>query len=71
MDKISIGLAAGKVWRLLDCKGNLPIKDIEIQTGLTKDEVLVAIGWLSREDKVCFAENGNLGLTSVYDEKYY
>ena len=48
----NIGEAAGVVWHLLDDKGPLSMAQIVKQSGEPRDLVLLALGWLAREDKI-------------------
>ena len=52
MEKNKIGLNAGKVWRILNEKGELSMFDLCHELGLTFEDVALAIGWLARESKV-------------------
>ena len=52
MEKTRIGLNAGKVWRILNEKGELSMFDLCRELSLTFEDVALAIGWLSREDKI-------------------
>lgn len=52
MEKTRIGLNAGKVWRILNEKGELSMFDLCRELGLTFEDVALAIGWLARESKV-------------------
>ena len=54
MEKTRIGLNAGKVWRILNEKGELSMFDLCRELGLTFEDVALAIGWLAREDKIDF-----------------
>ena len=47
-----IGETAGKVWKLLDEKGEATLT--QLKKGVKADENLIfqAIGWLAREDKL-------------------
>ena len=54
MNKNLIGLNAGKVWRILNEKGELSMFELCRELGLTFEEVAVAIGWLARENKISF-----------------
>ena len=47
-----IGDAAGKVWHFLDENGEASVTKITTATGLGKNEVQRAIGWLLKEDKL-------------------
>lgn len=48
-----IGESAGVVWRVLDTQGPLTTAKLIKASGLAKDLVLTALGWLAREDKIC------------------
>ena len=52
------GKNAGMVWRALNEKGKLGIRDISKFTKLSVLEVNGAIGWLARENKVKMVDNG-------------
>ena len=54
MEKTKIGLNAGKVWRILNEKGELSMFDLCRELSLTFEDVALAIGWLAREDKIIF-----------------
>lgn len=56
MEKTKIGLNAGKVWRILNEKGELSMFDLCRELSLTFEDVALAIGWLAREDKIFFEE---------------
>ena len=45
MENTRIGLNAGKVWRILNEKGELSMFELCRELGLTFEEVAVAIGW--------------------------
>jgi hypothetical protein len=44
--------AAGQVWRFLDKNGSTSVSKITNETGLNKNDVQRAIGWLLKEDKL-------------------
>ena len=50
--EVEIGNAAGKIWQALKSKGALPKAQLSKLTGLSNDQVNLAIGWLAREGKV-------------------
>ena len=52
------GKNAGVVWRALNEKGKLGMRDISRHTKLSMLEVNGAIGWLARENKVRLIDNG-------------
>ena len=47
-----IGDAAGKVWHYLDKNGEASVSKVTTETGLGKNDVQRAIGWLLKEDKL-------------------
>jgi hypothetical protein len=47
-----IGDAAGKIWHFLSENGEASVTKITTETGLGKNEVQRAIGWLLKEDKL-------------------
>jgi len=47
-----IGDAAGKVWQFLDTNGPSSVTKITTETGLGKNDIQRAIGWLAKEDKL-------------------
>lgn len=51
-DLEQIGETAGVIWRLLDEKGSLSMAQLVKQTGEARDLVMLALGWLAREDKI-------------------
>jgi len=56
--EIVYGKNAGVVWRTLNEKGKLGLRDISKFSKLSMLEVNGAIGWLARENKVKMVENG-------------
>ncbi|MGH7137582.1 MAG: winged helix-turn-helix domain-containing protein [Pirellulales bacterium] len=47
-----IGETAGVIWHLLDERGPLTMAQLVKQTGEPRDLVMMALGWLAREDKI-------------------
>jgi hypothetical protein len=47
-----IGDAAGKIWHYLNDNGDASVSKVTSETGLGKNEVQRAIGWLLKEDKL-------------------
>ena len=62
MENTRIGLNAGKVWRILNEKGELSMFELCRELGLTFEEVAVAIGWLARENKISLSRSTMLNL---------
>ena len=48
----TIGDAAGKIWQFLDQNGAASVTKITNETGVGKNDVQRAIGWLLKEDKL-------------------
>ncbi|MCX7097211.1 MAG: winged helix-turn-helix domain-containing protein [Methylococcales bacterium] len=48
----TIGDAAGKIWQFLDQNGAASVTKITNETGIGKNDVQRAIGWLLKEDKL-------------------
>ena len=58
MNKTTIGLNAGIVWRLLSTDNRRwEYKELKEATGLSDRDLNTAIGWLAREDKIQFDNN--------------
>jgi hypothetical protein len=53
-----IGATAGIVWKLLSEKGPMDLTKLIKAVGEPRDAVMQAIGWLAREDKLIFQDNG-------------
>ena len=49
-----IGENAGKIWKLLDSQGKTDISTITKLTEMKVEDIYLAIGWLSRENKIKF-----------------
>lgn len=52
-----IGINAGLVWNALN-NGSLEVKNLKKATKLTDKDLYAALGWLAREGKVQFTEEG-------------
>lgn len=61
----SIGTAAGKIWQFLDQNGPSSSTKIANETGVNKNDVQRAIGWLAREEKIAFEQKGRTELISL------
>ena len=70
MENTIIGLNAGKVWRILNEKGELSMFELCRELGLTFEEVAVAIGWLARENKISFREKDNMLFVKIDDVEF-
>ena len=54
MDKNVIGTNAGIVWRAIASDRNWTYEELKEETGLLDKELLMAIGWLARENQIEF-----------------
>jgi len=59
MLKLKIGTNAGEIWQFLDTNGEKYISEIEKALSMKKNDVLMALGWLAREDKIFLVEDKN------------
>jgi len=50
------GRNAGKIWLELNKKGPLEEKSLLKKTRLNEEDLHAAIGWLAREDKICYTD---------------
>lgn len=48
----TIGDTAGIIWKYLDTNGPSSVNKVTTETGINKNDVQRAIGWLSKEDKL-------------------
>lgn len=63
---MNVGSLAGKVWKTLEKNSQLSATALVKESGLKKDEVMLGLGWLFREDKIQIVKVGN---TSKYGLK--
>lgn len=74
MLKSDIGINAGVIWQLLSNESELSIRQIGELTGYNDKNIYMALGWLSRENKVRFIYKNEilyLGLNNFTSEMYY
>ena len=57
--KEKIGDDAGIIWQVLDAQGIKSVKELKKATKLNEKEIYAAIGWLAREEKLVFHEEGS------------
>ena len=55
---VQIGDSAGLVWKALSENGALTVAQLVKIVGQPRDTVMQALGWLAREDKIQFEEDG-------------
>lgn len=61
MDKMTIGKNAGVLWRLMDEKRDKRVwnlQELQEASALPLPDFYAALGWLARENKIDFGENG-------------
>ncbi len=63
----SIGNSAGEVWKFLDTNGASSVNKIANATGLSKNDIQRAIGWLAREEKISIEQQGRTELLSLVE----
>lgn len=61
----SIDDAAGKVWQYLDQNGATSVTKMTKETGINKNDVQRAIGWLLKEGKLVIEVVGRTELLSL------
>ena len=60
-----IGDAAGKILHFLDQNGEASVNKITTETGLSKNDIQRAIGWLAKEDKINIELKGRVETLSL------
>ena len=70
MEKTRIGLNAGKVWRILNEKGELSMFDLCRELVLTFEDVALAIGWLARENKILLRKKEGMLYASIENVEF-
>jgi hypothetical protein len=53
-----IGQMAGEIWRVLSERGVQTLAGLKKSLNAPDDQVMLAVGWLAREDKLVFETNG-------------
>jgi len=57
--KEKIGNDAGLIWQVLDVQGIKSLKELKKAAKLNDKEIYAAIGWLAREEKLAFRQEGD------------
>jgi hypothetical protein len=60
-----IGDTAGDVWRVLSERGGQTLAGLKKSIDAPDDQVMLAVGWLAREDKLAFDTNGRTVTVSL------
>ena len=61
----TIGTAAGKIWKFLHKNGPASCTKITTETGINKNDVQRALGWLAREEKIVIEQKGRVETISL------
>lgn len=61
----SIGNSAGTIWEFLNNNGPTSVSKVSTETGINKNEVQRAIGWLAREEKILIEQKGRTETISL------
>ena len=70
MEKKRIGSNAGKVWRILNEKGELSMFTLCHELGLTFEDVAIAIGWMARENKILLRKKEGMLYASIENVEF-
>ena len=62
-----IGHAAGEIWRYLNEHGQTSLARLKQGTKLSDQMVLMAVGWLAKEDKLAFVRDARTVKVSLKD----
>lgn len=62
-----IGESAGRIWNTLLGRGHTAVNILKKETGLDDRMLHLALGWLAREGKVEFEQNGKNTLVWLLD----
>lgn len=74
MRQMEIGINAGILWKLLADKGMLSLKELSENTNFDVLSIGMALGWLSKENKLNFIEKDEtmyVELLNVPNDIYY
>jgi len=58
MSVYEIGETAGQIWKVLEDGGPMSIARLTKAVDAPRDTVLMALGWLAREDKITVDQSG-------------
>ena len=62
-----VGQVAGQVWLVLDENGPTTLAKLTKAVKAPRDVVLLAVGWLAREDKITIEERGRTRTVALRD----
>jgi len=60
-----IGSNAGKIWNLINEKGNQNLIELKKKLKMTDPQFYLAVGWLAREGKIFDFEDDNVLMIGV------
>jgi hypothetical protein len=63
------GFNAGIVWKTLNQNGPSNLANLVKSTSLSREEIIGALGWLGREDKIAVEQKGRAMVFSLRDEE--
>lgn len=69
MNDVLIGETAGRIWQHLSKSGPTSTKDLPKTVGADRDLVLMALGWLAREEKLKFERTAKDVVVMLTDEE--
>jgi len=56
MNTYEIGRKAGRIWEYLYLNGECSIAELKKKLKMNNKDLYLALGWISREDKIAFYE---------------
>jgi hypothetical protein len=62
-----IGETAGVVWKVLSEKGPMNLAKLVKAVGEPRDNVMQALGWLARENKLSIEDEGRVRMVSLVE----
>lgn len=71
MIKSQIGDNASKILQFLDERQLSSVFEIEKQLSMQRQDVLMALGWLAREDRIYFIGNNNDCKIMILEDMHY
>jgi hypothetical protein len=61
-----IGKATGQIWQYLAEHGETTLPQLQRGTTLSERLMLMGVGWLAREDKLCFVQERGVTKLSLH-----
>ncbi len=60
-----VGETAGVIWKALDANGPMTVAKVVKAAAQPRDTVMLALGWLAREDKIQIEDDGRKRVVSL------